>query len=129
MTTSIDHRLNSYNHPHFKLHAFAFWAVIRHLRLFVKGSTYPVTNELPYHAKTVAFNIILDSVSNVENAVSFTALRDSLSQALSSYIEQLLDLWLYGANSHRTRRIAIPTLINDAKVQTYDVAAFQNPFR
>ena len=92
MTTSIDHRFNSQNHSHFELQAFAFRPVVRHLRLFVKGSTYPVTNELPYHAKTKAFNIILDSVSNVEDSIPFAALLDPLEEPFSSDIEKLLNL-------------------------------------
>lgn len=128
MTTSIDHRLDSQNHPDFQLQALASRPIIRHLRLLVKSSSYPVTNELPYHAKTVAFNIILDSVSNVEDPVSLTALLDSPGQTLSSDIEQLLDLGLHQADRHGSRGIPIPALINHAKVETDNVAIFQDPF-
>ena len=82
MTSGIDHRFNGKNHPYFELRPTAFWTEIGDLRLFVKGLTYTVTNELPYHAKSEAFNIILDSVSNVKNPISFAALRDSALQTL-----------------------------------------------
>lgn len=129
MTTCVNHRFDRQNHPHLELQALAFWPVIRHLRLLVEGSSYPVTNELPYHAKTMAFNIILDGVSNVEDPVSFTALLDPLGQALSSHVEQLLNLGFDRADRYGSRGIPVPALINDAKIQSDDVALFQDPFR
>ena len=76
----------------------------------MERSTYTVTNELPYHAITEAFNIILDRVSNVKDPVPFAALLDSLAQALPGDIEQLLGLRLNLADRYGTRRIPIPTL-------------------
>ena len=128
MTPDIDHALNGQNHPHLQQQSLALGAVIGNLRLLVKRSSYPVTNELPYHAKTKAFNIILDGVSNVEDPVAFLALLNPLIEALTGHIEQLLDLGLHPSDRYRTRRIPIPTLISHAKIEADDIALSQDPF-
>ena len=70
-----------------------------------------MTNELPYHAVPEAFNIILDCVPNIEDAISFAALRECPLQAFSSDFDQLLGVIGDLAYCDRPGRVPIPAFI------------------
>jgi hypothetical protein len=75
--TGIDHRLNRQNHTGFESETFSTRPIVWDLRFLMECPAYSVADELPYHAVSKAFNILLHSVPNVENAISFTGFSDS----------------------------------------------------
>lgn len=126
MTTQVNHGFDGEDHPHFELQPPVFLTEIRDLRIFVKSSSDTVTDELPYHAETKAFNIILDSQTNVENPIPFAALVDPSHHPLVRHFDELAGFLRDVSYGYCSSGVSIPPLMTNAKVQSHNVAVFQN---
>src|SRR6266849_4928355 len=64
---------------------------IRHLRLLVQRSAYPVPHEGAHHADAVALAVALHGLRDVADPVAHAALHDGLVEALAGDVQELLD--------------------------------------
>src|SRR6185503_8882820 len=63
--TSIDHRLNGYDHSLLKLHTRAATALIRHFGTLVQFQSHTMANQLFYHAESIVFGMLLHRVTYI----------------------------------------------------------------
>jgi hypothetical protein len=85
-----------------------------------------VPNELPDDAKTIAFDVILDSSRDINHSIADVCLGNPLVKRLFGHIHQLLRQHATASDCHRFRRVTNVTIVNYSNIKTYNVSELQD---
>ena len=121
-TTNIDHRLHSQGHSGLQSDAFSSSGKIRHFRVLVEMLSNSMTYQVTDYSVSEFFCIRLDSGRNIIQMIARFCIFYTFEKALSCHFDQLLCFFADLTNSMGSCCIGMIAFVNNACVQTDNIA-------
>ena len=117
----VYHRFDGKGHTHHKLDAAPCRSEIRNLGVFVQIVSDTVADVPSYNAEAFGFNTTLYSVTDVADAVRFTALLKTAEEALLGGLDQVRRFIADASDGEGSRHIRVKSLVERTRIYLYDV--------
>ena len=76
----VDHGFNGQGHASFETRTFAFFTVVRHLRLFVELPANTMTNELTHNCVPILDDMLLNTVAKIAKHPTIAGVFDRIEK-------------------------------------------------